>query len=469
MSDKSFFYLTLRIYSVVLPFGVISCLLYNKRMKTNRPVDVKSIFLCAVQAADPYTSVASHAQTIRSKVECHQAQRVLVTGFGKAACLMAKAVEEQLSDLIDAGVVITKYGHCRKYEFKKIKVFEAGHPLPDKNGLEGTEEIINLLQNADEKTLVVCLISGGGSALLVAPHEGISLDEKQQITEMLLMAGADINELNTVRKHISAVKGGRLAELAYPARIISLILSDVIGDGLDVIASGPTAPDKTTFSEANRVLEKYKLLDRIPESIRRVIDDGIGGRIPDTPKEGNPLFSVVENIIIGSNRVALNAAKQKAEEIGFEAEIISSELQGEAREVGKWLAEKAKDIKVSMEQGGKASRCIISGGETTVTVKGKGLGGRNMELALSFALEIEGIDGITFLSAGTDGTDGPTDAAGAIVDGKTVETARTAGLAPEVYLNNNDSYNFFRKIDGLLITGPTGTNVMDVQIIIVAG
>jgi len=428
---------------------------------------VKAIFRCAVQAADPYASVAVHRQIIRAKVEYHKPQRALVIGFGKAACLMAKAVEEQLSDLIDAGAVITKYGHCGKYEFKKIKVFEAGHPLPDKNGMRGTEEIINLIKNADEKTLVVCLISGGGSALLVAPHEGISLDEKQQITEMLLMAGADINELNAVRKHISAVKGGHLAELACPARILSLILSDVIGDRLDVIASGPTAPDKTTFGDAHKVLEKYKLLDRIPESVRCVIEDGINGLIPDTPKEGNPLFSGVENIIIGSNRIALTAAKQKAEEFGFGAEIISSELQGEARETGKWLAEKAKDFKESMKQGSKTSRCLISGGETTVTVKGKGLGGRNMELALAFAIGIDGIDGITLLSAGTDGTDGPTDAAGAIVDGKTVETARTAGLDPEVYLNNNDSYTFFKKIDDLLITGPTGTNVMDVQIMVI--
>ena len=438
-------------------------------METNRHAAVEAIFRCAIQAADPYTSAAFHGQIVRAKVEYHKPQRAFVVGFGKAACPMAKAVEEQLLDLIHAGVVITKYGHCGKYEFKKIKVFEAGHPLPDKNGMRGTEEIINLLKNADEKNLVVCLISGGGSALLVAPHEGISLDEKQQITEMLLMAGADINELNAVRKHISAVKGGRLAEIAFPARMISLILSDVIGDSIDVIASGPTAPDKSTFIDAQRVLDKYKLFDRIPESVRCVIGDGIKGRIPETPKEGNPLFSGVENIIIGSNRIALTAAKKKAEEIGFGAEIISSELQGEAREIGKWLAEKAKDIRESVKQGGQTSRCIISGGETTVTVKGKGLGGRNMELALAFAMEIEGIDGIKFLSAGTDGTDGPTDATGAIVDGKTIETARAAGLVPEVYLNNNDSYNFFKKIDGLLITGPTGTNVMDIQIIIVAG
>lgn len=431
---------------------------------------VLDIYNEALKAVDPYKSVQPYTEKVRSLYKDSSAEKLIVIGFGKAAVAMGHAAEDSLYDIITEGTLITKHGHTNKsLPFRKLKVLEAGHPIPDEYGYVGTAEVVRLLQKADESTLVLCLISGGGSALLVSPCSGITLQEKQEVSELLLRAGADISELNTVRKHISAVKGGRLAELARPARIISLILSDVIGDRLDVIASGPTAPDKTTFGDAHRVLEKYKLFDRIPKSIRRVIEDGIEGRIPDTPKEGNLLFSLVENIIIGSNRIALNAAKQKAEESGFVAEIISSELQGEAREVGKWLAEKARNIKESVGRGVKAARCIISGGETTVTVKGKGLGGRNMELALAFAMEIQGIDGITFLSAGTDGTDGPTDAAGAIVDGKTIEMARSAGLDPEEYLNNNDSYNFFKKIDGLLITGPTGTNVMDIQIIIVAG
>ena len=436
---------------------------YHKKMTSD-------IFYTAVKEVDPYSLVLLFKEKVRSAYQLVHAKKLLIIGFGKAAVAMGHAVEDSLFDIVTEGILITKHGHSNKsLSLRKLKVLEAGHPIPDGHGYVGTAEVVRLLQKADENTLVLCLISGGGSALLVSPCGGITLQEKQTVSELLLRAGAEISELNTVRKHISAVKGGRLAELAYPARIISLILSDVIGDRLDVIASGPTAPDKTTFNDAHKVLEKYKLLDRIPESVRRVIDDGIKGRIPDTPKEGNPLLSAIENIIIGSNRIALNAAKQKAEESGFVAEIISSELQGEAREVGKWLAEKTKAIKDSIKQGGKASRCIISGGETTVTVKGKGLGGRNMELALVFAMEIDGIDGITFLSAGTDGTDGPTDAAGAIVDGRTVAAARTAGFDPEEYLNNNDSYNFFKKIDGLLITGPTGTNVMDVQIIIVSG
>ena len=337
--------------------------------------------------------------------------------------------------------------------------------LPDKNGLAGTGEIISLLKSADENTLVVCLISGGGSALLVAPHEDVLLEEKQQITDMLLKAGADINELNAVRKHISAVKGGRLAEIARPARIISLIVSDVIGDRLDVIASGPTAPDRTTYSDALNILVRYNLYDRSPRNIVKVLEKGADGLIPETPKAGSKIFERVDNIIISSNRTALKAAVQKAEELGFQAEVLSSGLTGEAREVCKWLAKKAVEIKNANRS--TLPYCLISGGETTVTVKGNGLGGRNMELALAFAIEIDGIDGITLLSAGTDGTDGPTDAAGAIVDGKTVESARSTGLRPEVYLNNNDSYNFFKNIDGLLITGPTGTNVMDIQVIII--
>lgn len=422
----------------------------------------------ALKAVDPYKSVQPYTEKVRSLYMDSSAEKFIVIGFGKAAVAMGHAVENSLFDIVTEGILITKHGDTNKsLPFKKLKVLEAGHPIPDEYGYAGTAGVVRLLQKTDESTLVLCLISGGGSALLVSPCCGITLQEKQEVSELLLKAGADISELNTVRKHISAVKGGRLAEIAFPARMISLVLSDVIGDSLDVIASGPTAPDKTTFNDAHKVLEKFKLLDRISENVRRVIEDGIEGRIPETPKEGNPLFAGAENIIIGSNRIALNAAKQKAEETGFVTEIISSELQGEAREVGRWLAEKAKDIKESMGRGFKVSRCIISGGETTVTVKGKGLGGRNMELALAFAIAIQGTSGITLLSAGTDGIDGPTDAAGAIVDGSTVERAKALGLDPMAYLDNNDSYNFFKRIDGLFVTGPTGTNVMDIQIILI--
>jgi len=449
--------------------------------KTDSRKLAAEIFYASLKSVDPYVSVKSHAGEIRSAFTNGNFNRLLVAGFGKAACLMANAIEDNLGNLITNGIMITKYGHCESRKSgvsgrgvwqyaltnSKIKTFEAGHPVPDENGVTGTDEIIKLLKSADENTLVVCLISGGGSALLVSPCEGIALKEKQEITQMLLKAGADINDLNCVRKHISKVKGGRLAEIAYPAKVISLILSDVIGDRLDVIASGPTSPDFTTYNDALHVLKKHGIIDKFPQSISDVLNNGSDGLIPDTPKEGNVIFRRVENIIIGSNKMALDAAKQKAEELGFHAEIISAELTGEARDVGKWLAEEVRKRGSAEVQKYKRPLCLISGGETTVTVTGAGLGGRNMELALAFAMEIEGIDGITFLSAGTDGTDGPTDAAGAIVDGETVKKAKAAGLGPVDHLTNNDSYNFFRKTDGLFITGPTGTNVMDIQIVVI--
>jgi hydroxypyruvate reductase/glycerate 2-kinase len=431
--------------------------------QTTRKELATEIFYAALKAVDPYNAVKLYTDKIRSVYQNGSFKRLIVTGFGKAACSMSKAMEDNLGDLIDTGILITKYGHSMSQE-SMIKIYEAGHPVPDENGLRGTEEIIKILKNADKNTLVVCLVSGGGSALLVSPYEGISLDEKQKITQLLLKAGADINELNTVRKHISKVKGGRLAEIAYPAKMISLVLSDVIGDRLDVIASGPTAPDKTTYNHAIGVLEKYKLTEKAPESVINMLGNGAKGLIPETPKDDNPVFEKVENIIIGSNIKALEAAKTKAGSLGFKPEIISSEITGEARDVGKWLADIARSKRSNSSN---RLNCLISGGETTVTVKGNGMGGRNMELALAFAMEIECVEGITLLSAGTDGTDGPTDAAGAIVDGQTVKKAKTTGLNPEEYLNNNDSYNFFKKIDELLVTGPTGTNVMDIQIMVI--
>lgn len=426
---------------------------------------VIEIFRAALGSVDSYDLVKQLVDELSGAFHKRECRRLVVAGFGKAACPMAKALEDYLSHIIDAGVVITKYGHCKECLLKKISVYEAGHPLPDESGVEGTQEVINLLQGADENVFVVCLISGGGSALLVSPHEGISLSDKQVMTDLLLKAGADINELNTVRKHLSRVKGGRLAEIAYPAEIISLIISDVIEDRLDVIASGPTSPDETTYDEALLVLEKYELSGEVPENVMKVLRRGAAGLIPETPKVGNKAFINVENLIVGSNKKALDAAKQKADMAGLKGEIITSELTGEASTAGRWLAGKAIDIKKT----GRANLpcCLISGGETTVTVKGKGLGGRNMELALSFAVEIEGIQGITLLSAGTDGTDGPTDAAGAIVDSGTVLKARSLGLNPQDYLENNDSYHFFQAMDDLFITGPTGTNVMDIQVVVI--
>lgn len=424
------------------------------------------IFSAALAAANPYECVTRHVPHISRIFRDGGFSRLFLVSFGKAAYLMAKAVSDQMPQALSHGIVITKYGHTQEAALSPVvEIFEAGHPVPDENGLAATGRVINLLKSACENTLVLCLVSGGGSALFLDPSPPVTLAEKQEVTTLLLKAGADIEELNAVRKHISLVKGGRLAELAYPARVISLILSDVIGDRLDVIASGPTSPDDSTFSRALEVIGKYGLRDRIPASVMNLLDTGAAGRLPETPKRGNPVFEHVENIIVGSNGKATEAARQKAVEIGFDTTILSSELQGEARAVGKELAAKAREVAGAFSS--IRPQCLICGGETTVTVSGEGKGGRNTELALAFALEIEGIPGISFLSAGTDGTDGPTDAAGAFADGKTAERARRIGLDPKAYLANNDSYNLFRETDDLLITGPTGTNVMDIQIILV--
>lgn len=421
------------------------------------------IFLAAVRAADPGAAVLRHTDEIRSLYQDGAFTRLVAVGFGKASFPMALALEEALGDLLETGVFITKYGHASK-ELNIFRSIEAGHPIPDRNGQHGTDEIIKLVENADEGTLVVSLISGGGSALLVSPCEGILLEEKQELTSLLLQAGADIGELNTVRKHLSRVKGGRLAEIIFPATLVSLVLSDVIGDRLDIIASGPTSPDPTTYTDALGVLVKYRLLDKTPSSIVHHLEKGEQGLLAETPKPDNPLFRKTRNIIVGSNRLALEAARSQAEDCGLIARIIADNVSGEAREAGKLLAQKALFAKMGK---GERPLCMLSCGETTVTVTGTGKGGRNMELALAFALEIDGIPGITLLSAGSDGTDGPTDAAGAIIDGLTVIQAEQRGLDALGYLRNNDTYTFFSSLGGLFTTGPTGTNVMDIQIAVI--
>ncbi len=434
-------------------------------MVKNAKFITKDIFYAAIKAVSPYDAVRNHCDNILSAYEDGKFNRFIVAGFGKGSCPMAKALEDVLKEFITHGIIITKYSHCSRYMPEKMRLFEAGHPVPDQNGVRGTHETIKLLKKADVNTLVVFLISGGGSALLVAPYHGISIQEKQHLTEVLLHAGVDIQELNTVRKHVSMVKGGRLAEITYPAKMISLILSDVIGDRLDVIASGPTSPDTTTYNDAFKILQKYNLIQKVPKTVLDVLQRGIAGFLPETPKQTNMIFERVKNIIVGNNKIAIGAAMNKAKGLGFNALVLSSEIIGEAREAGKFLAKKAIEIKESSIENKK--KCLISGGETTVTIKGNGKGGRNMELALSFAQQIENIEGITLLSAGTDGTDGPTDAAGAIVDGQTISKAKAVGLDPDKYLNNNDSYTFLQRIDELFITGPTYTNVMDIQIILI--
>ncbi len=417
---------------------------------------------------DPYKAVNRHREEILRTYDQNKCDRLLLIGFGKAASPMSKAVADSLPDRLSRGIIITPYGHALPgHRSDRIAVFAAGHPLPDANGVKATQEVVRLLGQADPKTLIVCLISGGGSALLVSPFRGITLAAKQTVTDLLLKAGGDIFELNALRKHLSAVKGGRLAQITSPAPVVSLILSDVIGDRLDVIASGPTAPDPSTYREAMEVIAKYGLAASIPPSVADIIAQGAKGLLPETPQEGDPVFRNVRNSIIGSNALALAAAKQAAERLGYEAEVISTTLSGEAAVVAGDLARRAVEVRRALSPGRKV--CLLAGGETTVTVKGGGQGGRNTELALAFALEVRDLKGITLLSAGTDGTDGPTDAAGALADGQTVAKALSLGLDPRSYLADNDSYTFFKQLDDLVITGPTGTNVMDMQLILIEG
>lgn len=426
---------------------------------------IRNIFNESLPAVDPYKAVCRHSRYVLERYEKEKLNRLFIISFGKAAPSMARALADEAGNVLTSGIVITKYGHAGSQHFANtLAVYEAGHPIPDESGVRATREALNLLKQADDKTFAVFLISGGGSALLCRPYQGIALAQKQEATDLLLKAGADIQELNTVRKHISAVKGGRLAEIAYPAKMASLILSDVIGDHLDVIASGPTSPDTSTYADVIKIIKKYGLTARMPENIISLVTSGVQGRIPETPKKGTPVFSGLDNIIVASNAIAVEAAKKAAECSGYKTSVIYAALSGEASQAAKDLAKVAQDRKNNLPKGEKV--CLIAGGETTVMVKGNGKGGRNTEMALAFGIEIKGQSGITFLSAGTDGTDGPTDAAGAIVTGQMFSEASKQGLDPQDYLKRNDSYTFFKKINGLVMTGPTGTNVMDIQLIL---
>jgi hydroxypyruvate reductase len=391
--------------------------------------------------------------------------RILVVGAGKAGAPMARALEDLLGDNIADGVIVVKEGHGLPLEH--VRIHEASHPVPDERGIKGAEEILSLVKGAGERDLVLCLISGGGSALLVAPAEGVTLEDKQEVTRLLLACGADIHEINTIRKHLSRAKGGGLARFAYPATVVSLILSDVIGDDLNVIASGPAVPDTSTFDDTRRVLEKYDIWDRVPVSVQSRIQRGLKGDIEDTPKIGDAVFQKCYTELVGTNIQALKAAGQQAEQLGYQTLILSSTVEGEAREVAKVLTAIAKEVRDSGNPL-SAPACILCGGETTVTIRGDGKGGRNQELALAAALGLDGIENIVVLAGGTDGNDGPTDAAGAMADGRTLARARAKDLDPLDYLRRNDSYHFFQALEDLVITGPTLTNVMDVYMILVA-
>jgi glycerate 2-kinase len=428
------------------------------------------IMKAALAAVNPATAVEnyfSHHLDVVNRIK-NSPGRLFVVGTGKAGAPMAVAVSQIFGDKIDDGLVIVKYGHTLEDSgMTAIRVREAGHPVPDRAGLSAAREIADLLATTNQDDIVLCLISGGGSALLTLPAAGLELDDLQATTESLLAAGATINQINTIRKHLSAVKGGGLAQMAAPATVHALILSDVVGDPLEVIASGPTVPDPTTFADTWAIIEQLELRDVLPGRVIKRLQDGCAGHLPDTPKSGNMVFDKVHNAIIGSNRLAAQAAVKAAEQAGFEACLLTTFVEGEARQVARVVAGLAKGL--ARDEGPiKRPACLIAGGETTVTLKGNGKGGRNQEMALAAAIALEGWPDILIACLGTDGTDGPTDAAGAFANGTTVSRARDKGLLAFEYLNRNDAYNFFASIGDLIITGPTKTNVNDL-IFIFAG
>jgi glycerate 2-kinase len=436
----------------------------------------EAIFRKALKAVDPYEAVkmfvrlegdilhlGRESRELR-QIDLSGIDRVLVVGGGKATAPMARAIEEIIGPRLREGMINVKYGFTTS--LSRIEIVEAGHPLPDENGVLGTEKILALLNGAGEKDLILSLISGGGSALLARPAGEISLEESQTITRMLLECGASIDEINAVRKHISLSKGGQMARAAFPATTINLMLSDVVGDKMDVIASGPFVPDSSTFETAAEILHKYALRG-IPPTVKAHLEAGAKGEISETPKEGDPAFDRVFNVIVGSNILALEAAERAAEALGYGTLLLSSMMEGETREVARVHAAIAKEI---LKTGHPLSppACFVSGGETTVSIRGNGLGGRNQEFCLAAAMDLEEIGPrVVILSGGTDGNDGPTDAAGGIVDPLTVRRGKKAGMKSKDFLDNNDSYHFLQETGDLLVTGPTNTNVMDVRLILV--
>jgi len=404
------------------------------------------IFRAALQASDPYAAVLRHltfdGRTLiagRRRYRMADFDRIQIIGAGKASAAMARAVEHLLGRRIKGGIVNVPDGTASK--LRRIELNPAGHPIPDERGVQGAQRILEIARDAGPRDLLICVISGGASALMPAPSPPLTLAAKQEITRKLLNAGATIHELNTVRKHLSLIKGGQLAAAASPACVLSLILSDVIGDDLDVIGSGPTVGDSSNVEQAESVLRKFGI--SVPSDV-----------LLETPK-----VAEVQNLIVGSNRLAMDAAAKRAKELGYRTLVLSSSIDGETREIARMHAAIVKEI-LTAGRPLRRPACLLSGGETTVTVRGKGLGGRNQEFVLAAAIALQGFGPVTMFSAGTDGLDGPTDAAGAIAD----ETTPTQNARE--FLDNNDSYHFFEKLDALVKTGPTGTNVMDVRILL---
>lgn len=432
--------------------------------------DASVIIQEALAAVDPYAAVRNKVSLEGDllsvngfTVDLSAVTSITIIGAGKGSAPMAAALEDALGERLNGGTICVKYGHA--LPLKKIAVREAAHPVPDEAGLSASEEVLSILDNLRETDLVISCMSGGGSALLPAPSEGISLKQKQKFTDSLLKVGADIREMNTLRKHLSRVKGGGLLRAAYPAFVINLMLSDVIGDDPGTIASGPFAADPTTYSDCFSILDKYGISEKDHPEIFRHLRDGLNGKFPETVKPSEKILSRVTDVIVGSNLSCLLAAKKKAQALGYNALILSSSVQGDTEQAAMFHASIADEVAVS---GNPVNRpaCLLSGGETVVEVTGDGKGGRNQEFVLHLAGIAADIPRSVFVSLGTDGTDGPTDAAGAVVDSTTLERAHRMGLNLEAFLKENDSYHFFEQLGDLIITGPTRTNVMDIHIML---
>jgi hydroxypyruvate reductase len=433
--------------------------------------DARAIFLAGLDAAGAKTAIdqacrleQNHFWIGKHSFDLADIDRILVIGAGKATAVMAKAIENILCHRITDGIISVKYNHIVPLDH--IQILEAGHPVPDENGIKASQAIMNLAAGATENDLILCLLSGGGSALLPLPATPLTLQDKQAATTLLLGCGATIQETNALRKHLSAIKGGRLAKAAVPAAMINLVLSDVVGDDLEVIASGPGVPDDTTFTDCLQIIHKYDLKKRLPKTVLNHLKQGINGHIDETPKSGTDFFNRTNSFIIGSNRQALAACEKLASRRGYNTLILSSFIEGDTHTAARIHTAIAKEI-LATGRPVACPACILSGGETTLTLKGDGHGGRNQEAALVAALEIHKSPETVMLCAGTDGTDGPTDAAGAIADTTTLERAKKAGLDPQSHLDNNNAYPFFKTLGDLVITGPTGTNVMDLNILLV--
>jgi len=446
-------------------------MLFDDKLFRNKPYaelrrQAAAIFEAAVRAADPAAAVRRHVSLERATLridsrsyDLERIHRIFLIGAGKASGPMAKTLEDLLGERITTGIVNVKYGYTVPLE--RVSLVEAGHPIPDDAGFHGAERMLDLVGQAGPRDLVLCVISGGGSALLPAPVEGVSLTEKARVTDLLLKCGATIQEINAVRKHLSKIKGGQLAKAAAPAEMVVLILSDVVGNPLDAIASGPAVPDPSTFADARSVLERYGLTGEVPDSVRDYLKRGAAGLVPETPKPGNPIFERVRTVIVGSNDVAVQAASLSARASGLQT-IVLPTVTGEARDAAEMFTGQALQLANDTRPA-----CVLAGGETTVTVRGGGKGGRCQEFALAAALKIAGHPRALIAAFGTDGTDGPTDAAGAVADSTTTRRAAAAGLDARSALESNDAYTFFSELSDLIVTGPTNTNVNDIYLALI--